>query len=112
MPGIVADEYPEVRKDSNMVAETEKLTEQFPPGTPVVVTQTVTTFDRNRAVTHSQTIGTVEDWEFLPTGSWYAHGKNDRLWLTRLKLRKVDGEITLLVIDDLTSIARLEAAKN
>jgi len=28
----------------------------------------------------------------------------------RLKLKKADGEITLLVIDDRTEIARLEAA--
>ena len=94
-----------------MNAGSDKLMELFPPGTPVVVTQTVTTLDRQREPTELQTIGTVEDWEELPTGSWYAHGKNDRLWLQRLKLRKVDGEISLLVIDDLTSIARLEATK-
>ena len=55
-------------------------------------------------------VGVVEAWEELPTGSWYAHGAKDKLWLTRLKLRKVDGELTLLVIDDSTSIAKLEAA--
>ena len=34
-----------------------------------------------------------------PTGSWFAHGRNDRLWLDRLRLRKDDGEITSLVLD-------------
>jgi hypothetical protein len=34
-----------------------------------------------------------------PTGSWYAHGKNDKLWLMRLRLRKPDGEITTLALD-------------
>lgn len=95
-----------------MVAAADKLTELFPPGTPVVVTQTVTTLDSRREPAHTQVVGVVEEWENLPTGSWYAHRKNDRLWLRRLKLRKVDGELTLLVVDPLTAIARLEAAKN
>ena len=34
-----------------------------------------------------------------PTGSWFAHGKGDKLWLDRLRLRKDDGEITSLVLD-------------
>jgi len=78
----------------------------FPVGTPVCVN--TKTWRRDRA-TQTRTIGTVEAWEELPTGSWYAHGRKDRLWLRRLKLRKVDGEISLLVVDDATSIARLEA---
>ncbi len=36
------------------------------------------------------------------TGSWYAHGKDDKLWLNRIKLRKADGELTMLVIDSST----------
>lgn len=79
----------------------------FPIGTPVCVTETARRRDR---VTETRTIGTVEAWEELPTGSWYAHGKNDRLWLRRLKLRKADGEMSLLVVDDSTSIAKLEVA--
>jgi hypothetical protein len=78
----------------------------FPVGTPVCVTETVRRRDRG---TETRTCGTVEAWEELPTGSWYAHGKDDRLWLRRLKLRKADGEISLLVVDDSTSIAKLEA---
>lgn len=80
----------------------------FPVGTPVCVH--TKTRRRDRA-TQTETFGTVEAWEELATGSWYAHGKNDRLWLRRLKLRKVDGEISLLVVDDSTSIAKLEPAK-
>ncbi len=78
----------------------------FPSGTPVKVTQE--TWRRAQPV-EVETVGVVESWEELPTGSWFAHGKKDRLWLRRLKLRKLDGEITLLVVDDGTSIARLEA---
>ncbi len=80
--------------------------QMFPVGTPVCVTETVRRRDR---ATETRTIGTIEAWEELPTGSWYAQGKNDRLWLRRLKLRKADGEISLLVVDDSTSIAKLEA---
>jgi hypothetical protein len=79
----------------------------FPPGTPVSVKATIV---RRAQSIEVVTVGVVEAWEDCPTGSWYAHGKHDKLWLKRLKLRKVDGEITLLVIDDHTSIAKLEAA--
>ncbi len=80
----------------------------FPPGTPVRIRQTV---DLHRSSVTNETVGVVESWEDQPTGSWYAHGKNDKLWLTRLKLRKADGEQTLLVINPHTTIAKLEAAK-
>lgn len=33
------------------------------------------------------------------TGSWYAHGKDDKLWLERLELRKDDGELVTLNLD-------------
>ena len=79
----------------------------FPPGTPVCVTET--TLLRDQPI-ETRIIGVVQEWEDMPTGSWYARGKNDKLWLKRLRLRKADGEITLLVVDDGTAIARLEAA--
>jgi hypothetical protein len=34
-----------------------------------------------------------------PTGSWFAHGRNGRLWLDRLRIQKADGEIADLVLD-------------
>ena len=80
----------------------------FPPGTPVCVRQSVSRRDGDFV---SEVVGVVEGWEQKATGSWHAHGKNHKLWLKRLKLRKVDGEITLLVVDDSTEIAKLEAAK-
>ena len=48
----------------------------------------------------TQVEGTVLQVSQEPTGSWYAHGKNDRLWLQRLRLKKDDGEIVDLVIDE------------
>ena len=80
----------------------------FPLGTPVCITEKIRRRDRT---TETRTCGTVEEWEELSTGSWFAQGKYDRLWLRRLKLRKVDGEFSLLVVDDATSIAKLEQAQ-
>ena len=78
----------------------------FPPGTRVRVQQMI---DHRSDPIGAQVTGVVEAWEELPTGSWHAHGKDGKLWLSRLKLRKEDGELTLLVVDDSTTIAKLEA---
>jgi hypothetical protein len=79
----------------------------FPAGTTVRVKHAV--LRRGRPI-EAEVTGVVEAWEDRPTGSWYAHGKNDKLWLKRLKLRKADGEVTLLVIDTATEIAKREPA--
>jgi len=80
----------------------------FPPGTPVIVRQTV---ERRGLPYQIEVVGVVEAWSELPTGSWYAHGKADKLWLRRLRLRKSDGEVTLLVVDGHTCVAQLIASK-
>jgi len=71
---------------------TSTIEEQFPKGTPVRVIQTTR---RREASYEAESVGVVEAWEDRPTGSWYAHGKNDKLWLRRLKLTKADGEVRL-----------------
>ncbi len=43
--------------------------------------------------------GTVVRYEQSKTGSWYAHAKDDRLWLDRLILKRDDGEIVHLNLD-------------
>jgi len=48
---------------------------------------------------HAGVEGEVVSVESKPTGSWFAHGKNDKLWLTRLRIRKDDGELVDLVLD-------------
>lgn len=78
---------------------------QFPPGTPVCVRQVV---EHRVQDIVAEVVGVVEAWVDEPTGSWHAHGKQSKLWLKRLKLRKADGELVLLVVDDGTSIAKLE----
>ncbi len=33
------------------------------------------------------------------TGSWFAHSKDDRLWLDRLEIRRDDGEVVVCNLD-------------
>ena len=86
----------------------ERMTSEFAPGTPVRITQTV---QRRDGSYEQETVGTIERWDELPTGSWYAHGKHDKLWLRRLILRKADGEVSYITVDDETRLAKLEPAK-
>ena len=72
------------------------------PGRRVTVTQQV----QHKGWTTSVT-GTVESVEQRKTGSWFAHAKDDRLWLDRLVLRKDDGEI---VVCNLDAYSRIEPA--
>ena len=47
----------------------------------------------------TEVTGAVVDYQQKQTGSWFAHSKNDKLWLDRLLLRKTDGELTTLNLD-------------
>jgi hypothetical protein len=38
------------------------------------------------------------------TGSWFAHSKDDKLWLDRLELRKPDGELVVLNLDQYSRV--------
>jgi hypothetical protein len=79
----------------------ESIRQQLKPGARVTVTQQIAGSDWSWS---SQVQGTVLDYEQRQTGSWYAHSKNDKLWLDRLKLRKADGEITTLNLDEYSRI--------
>jgi len=43
--------------------------------------------------------GVIVSYDQSKTGSWFAHAKDDRLWLERLTLRKDDGEIVVCNLD-------------
>lgn len=72
-------------------------------GTRVTVTQQV----QNRRWT-TEVTGTVVAFEQRKTGSWYAHGKDDKLWLDRLVLEKADGEIVTVNLDRYSHLERVE----
>lgn len=48
--------------------------------------------------------GVVTRYQQAKTGAWFAHAKDDKLWLDRLELRLDDGEITILNLDQYTVI--------
>ena len=52
----------------------------------------------------AETVGVVEGWDEEPTGAWFASDRDGRLQLQRLKLRKSDGKVSVLTIDDHTSV--------
>lgn len=79
----------------------QSLAKQLVPGATVEVTQQIPHRDR----VWTQTVrGTVLAYEQRPTGSWFAHARDDKLWLDRLVLRKEDGEIFTLNLDQYTTL--------
>lgn len=75
------------------------------PSRLVRVTQTVRTRD---AAWQTQIEGRVISCSPAPTGSWFAHGKDGRLWLQRLRIEKAGGEIVDLVLDGNSTVTLLE----
>ncbi|MFK7959690.1 MAG: hypothetical protein AB8G96_04125 [Phycisphaerales bacterium] len=78
-----------------------QLTHLHQPGKRVKVTQQMPTTGN---VITTSTEGTIVAANAARTGSWYAHGKDDKLWLDRLELRLDDGEIVVLNLDQYSLI--------
>jgi hypothetical protein len=85
----------------------ESIRKQLVPGARVKVVQQIAARDYSW---NSETAGTVVSYEQQETGSWYAHSKNDKLWLDRLTLKKSDGELTTLNLDEF-SVVKVEPAR-
>jgi hypothetical protein len=67
------------------------------PGTKVRITQQIGA----RHYSFSAPVeGVVVKFEQRKTGSWFAHSATDKLWLDRVVLRKADGEISTLNLDE------------
>ena len=75
------------------------------PNQRVRVTQEIVSREGTWATTVE---GTVVYSKSRPTGSWYAHGKNDKLWLQRIRLRRDDGELIELSLDNRTQVTVLK----
>lgn len=85
----------------------ETIRNQLVPGAKVQVMQQIPHRDR----TWTQVVeGTVVSCQQRQTGSWFAHAKDDRLWLDRLVIRKEDGEITTLNLDAYSAVRVIEPA--
>jgi hypothetical protein len=74
----------------------EDIRKQLKPGIRVKVVEQIPARDH---VWTTEIRGTVLEYQQQQTGSWFAHSKGDKLWLDRLKLRKDDGEISVLNLD-------------
>ncbi len=77
------------------------IANELKPGVRVKVTQQIAARDYSW---QAEVRGTVVRYQQKQTGSWFAHSKNDKLWLDRLVIRKDDGEITTLNLDEYTRI--------
>jgi hypothetical protein len=80
--------------------------DQFKPGQRLTVTQQIAQRDETWPISVT---GVVVRLEQTKTGSWYAHAKDDKLWLDRLVLKKDDGEIIVLNLDQYTHIEALDS---
>jgi hypothetical protein len=78
----------------------------FQPGTRVRVTQQVPQVE---GVWTTTIEGVVVRYRQAKTGSWFAHSHHDRLWLDRLELRKDDGELVTLNLDQYSVIEHLSS---
>jgi hypothetical protein len=74
------------------------------PAARVRVTQQL---PQNNTVWTTTIEGTVLRYRQAKTGSWFAHAKEDKLWLDRLELRKDDGELVTLNLDSYSVIEAL-----
>ena len=79
----------------------------YAPGQRVKVTQQV---PRLSGVMVTSVEGTVVKFEQVKTGSWYAHSKDHKLWMDRRVLRKDDGEIVVLNLDQYSAVEVLTRA--
>jgi antibiotic biosynthesis monooxygenase (ABM) superfamily enzyme len=79
------------------------MTTQAPylPGQRVRVTQQVPRLSGTQTITVE---GVVIRFEQQKTGSWYAHSKDRKLWLDRLEIRRDDGELVALNLDQYSHV--------
>lgn len=76
------------------------------PGQRVRVQQVIVGRDKQWP---TEVEGEVVEHVAQPAGSWFAHGPKGKLWLERLIIKKDDGEISSLVLDQRSQVTVLEA---
>lgn len=76
-------------------------TTSYSAGQRVRVTQQVPRATGGMSI---QVEGTVVSFGQQKTGSWFAHSKDKKLWLDRLQLRKDDGEIVFVNLDQFSRV--------
>ncbi len=79
-------------------------TEQLRPGMRVRVTQQI---PFGKGGTSASVEGEILRVGQQKTGSWFAHAAGDKLWLDRVELRKADGELAMINLDQYSRIESL-----
>lgn len=82
--------------------------EQLPVGARVRITQQ---FPRLSGTMVSSVEGVVTRVGQEKSGSWFAHGRDNKVWIDRVELRKDDGELVVLNLDRFSSVEVLEDPK-
>ncbi len=77
------------------------------PGARVIVIQQIPQRDD---VWTNRVEGEILRVEQKKTGSWFAHSRDDKLWLDRLVLRKDDGEVVVVNLDGYSHVEPAPAA--
>jgi hypothetical protein len=78
---------------------------QYQAGQRVRVTQQVPHLGNGDATFATKPIeGVIVKYTQAKTGSWFAHSKDHKLWLDRLELRKDDGELVVINLDQYSSV--------
>ncbi|MGE3107921.1 MAG: hypothetical protein AB7G11_10110 [Phycisphaerales bacterium] len=73
----------------------------YTPGQRVRVTQQTPRLSGSMFITIE---GVVVKFEQQKTGSWFAHSKDNKLWLDRLELRRDDGEQIVVNLDQYSRV--------
>ena len=76
-------------------------TSEYQPGMRVRVTQQIPFGQR---ASNTTVEGVILRYGQQKTGSWYAHAKDDRLWLDRLELQCDNGELVVCNLDQLSRV--------
>ena len=79
--------------------------QKLEPGRRVRITQTI---HRRGGDWHTCVTGEVLSHQLEKSGSWFAHGRKGKLWLQRLRLRKNDGELTTITLDEHSQVEVLD----
>lgn len=83
----------------------DQTTSLYAPGVKVRVTQQI---PRRTDCYTAVVEGVVVRHERMPSGSWYARNKSNKVWLDRLIIKKADGEMSILNLDEYSAIEVLE----
>ena len=78
---------------------------RFKPDQRVRITQTIAWGRHKDVVTVD---GTIIRLGQQKTGSWFAHARDDKLWIDRIELKRDDGEIVVCNLDQNSVVDALD----